>query len=310
MTGSLILNRIVSAKFDKEQKSSDIEKAARMIIDAMNANQRELPRLFKDNNENLVSTLSKDETVKVIRQDVEQLKDDLEEIKGLSQELRDIAKGLSGINQEIKKTLANVSTSNSSIAEELPRLKAVAVTATASISALDNNVNDIEAAVSTINTNVADMTERLETDMEEIKSGAIYYTPVVYSGKNIGAIEGSYIRIDYKGYCDMYAGITMYWNGYVKMEVSLADDGTIYFKKIDDDFDHDEDIPWYLKWLSLVVMAITEIVVAIISDDLIDKIADQGASISADGINTVEWFGETEKVNNAYLNESLILQYN
>lgn len=170
MTGSLILNRIVSAKFDKEQKSSDIEKAARMIIDAMNANQRELPRLFKDNNENLVSTLSKDETVKVIRQDVEQLKDDLEEIKGLSQELRDIAKGLSGINQEIKKTLANVSTSNSSIAEELPRLKAVAVTATASISALDNNVHDIEAAVSTINTNVADMTERLETDMEEIKS--------------------------------------------------------------------------------------------------------------------------------------------
>ena len=170
MTGSLILNRIVSAKFDKEQKSSDIEKAARMIIDAMNANQRELPRLFKDSNENLVSTLSKDETVKVIRQDVEQLKDDLEEIKGLSQELRDIAKGLSGINQEIKKTLANVSTSNSSIAEELPRLKAVAVTATASISALDNNVHDIEAAVSTINTNVADMTERLETDMEEIKS--------------------------------------------------------------------------------------------------------------------------------------------
>ena len=170
MTGSLILNRIVSAKFDKEQKSSDIEKAARMIIDAMNANQRELPRLFKDSNENLVCTLSKDETVKVIRQDVEQLKDDLEEIKGLSQELRDIAKGLSGINQEIKKTLANVSTSNSSIAEELPRLKAVAVTATASISALDNNVHDIEAAVSTINTNVADMTERLETDMEEIKS--------------------------------------------------------------------------------------------------------------------------------------------
>jgi methyl-accepting chemotaxis protein len=170
MTGSLILNRIVSAKFDKEQKSSDIEKAARMIIDAMNANQRELPRLFKDSNENLVSTLSKDETVKVIRQDVEQLKDDLEEIKGLSQELRDIAKGLSGINQEIKKTLANVSTSNSSIAEELPRLRAVAVTATASISALDNNVHDIEAAVSTINTNVADMTERLETDMEEIKS--------------------------------------------------------------------------------------------------------------------------------------------
>ena len=170
MTGSLILNRIVSAKFDKEQKKSEIEKAARMIIDAMNANQRELPRLFKDSNENLVSTLSKDETVKVIRQDVEQLKDDLEEIKGLSQELRDIVKGLAGLNQEMKTALANISTSNSSISEELPRLRAVAVTATASLSAIDNNVNDIEEAVSTINTNVSDVTERLETDLEEVKS--------------------------------------------------------------------------------------------------------------------------------------------
>ena len=170
MTGSLILNRIVSAKFDKEQKKSEIEKAARMIIDAMNANQRELPRLFKDSNENLVSTLSKDETVKVIRQDVEQLKDDLEEIKGLSQELRDIAKGLAGLNQEMKTALANISTSNSSISEELPRLRAVAVTATASLSAIDNNVHDIEEAVSTINTNVSDVTERLETDLEEVKS--------------------------------------------------------------------------------------------------------------------------------------------
>lgn len=169
MTGSLILNRIVSAKFDKEQKKSEIENAARMIIDAMNANQRELPRLFKDSNENLVSTLSKDETVKVIRQDVEQLKDDLEEIKGLSQELRDIAKGLVGLNQEMKTALTNISTSNSSISEELPRLRAVAVTATASLSAIDNNVHDIEEAVSTINTNVSDVTERLETDLEEVK---------------------------------------------------------------------------------------------------------------------------------------------
>ncbi len=170
MTGSLILNRVVSAKFDKEQKKSEIEKAAHMIIDAMNANQRELPRLFKDSNENLVNTLSKDETVKVIRQDVEQLKDDLEEIKGLSQELRDIAKGLAGLNQEMKSALAKISTSNSSVAEELPRLRAVTVTATASLSAIDNNVHDIEEAVSTINTNVSDMTERLETDLEEVKT--------------------------------------------------------------------------------------------------------------------------------------------
>lgn len=173
MTGSLILNRIVSAKFDREQKSSEIEKAARMIIDAMNANQRELPRLFKDSNENLVNTLSKDETVKVIRQDVEQLKDDLEEVKGLTQELRDAAKALCGLNQEMKTAQENISSSNNIIAEELPRLRAVAVTATASISAIDNNVHDIEEAVSTINSNVSDMTEQWGTDMEKLKSSAI-----------------------------------------------------------------------------------------------------------------------------------------
>lgn len=170
MAGSLILNWRVSSKFDKESKDSEIAKAAKMIVDAINANQRELPRLFKDSNENLVTTLSKDETVKEIRQDVEQLKDDLEEIKGLTQELRDAAKAMAGLNLEMKNSLANISTSNNNITEELPRLRAVVVTATASISAIDNNVHDISDAVSTINSNVSDMKEQLETDMEELKS--------------------------------------------------------------------------------------------------------------------------------------------
>ena len=165
------------------------------------------------------------------------------------------------------------------------------------------------ASVSDFSVSDTGFSNKKDLEMHEIKSGAIYYTPIVYKDKNIGKIEGSNIKIEYDGYCNMYAGIDMFWDGYVKMDVSLSGNNTISFNKTDDDFNHDEDIPWYLKWLSPLVLAITEIVVAIISDDLIDKIEDQGGSINANGINTVEWFREEENICDAYLNESLILQY-
>ena len=102
MSGSLILNRIVSAKFDKESKSSEIEKAARMIIDAINANQRQLPRFLEEANKNFVSILSQDKTVQIIRQDVEQLKDDVEAVKGINQDLNsalgEIAQSLNNLS--------------------------------------------------------------------------------------------------------------------------------------------------------------------------------------------------------------------
>ena len=162
MSGSLILNRIVSAKFDKESKSSEIEKAARMIIDAINANQRQLPRFLEDANKNFVSILSQDNTVQIIRQDVEQLKDDVEALKGINQELNS-ALG------EIAQSLNNLSSSNNAIAEELPRLRAVAVTATASISAIDNNVEDISGTISSLDSSTTEIKENYESDMEEFK---------------------------------------------------------------------------------------------------------------------------------------------
>ena len=156
MSGSLVLNRIVSLKFDKDLKSSEIEKAARMIINAMSANQRELPKFLEEANKNFVTILSQDETVKIIKQDVEQMKDDIEELKG--------------INQELRSVLDNISSSNSAVAEELPRLRAVAVTATASISAIDNNVEDINKAVSSLDNNISKLSEKVESDTEDVKS--------------------------------------------------------------------------------------------------------------------------------------------
>ncbi len=156
MSGSLILNRIVSAKFDKEPKSSEIEKAAQMIIETMKTNQKELPRLLEDANKNFVSLLTQEETVKIIRQDVEQLKDDIEELKG--------------INQEVRSVLDKITTTNTAIADELPRLRAVAVTATASTSAIDNNVEDISGMISSLERIISEINEKVEPNMETVKT--------------------------------------------------------------------------------------------------------------------------------------------
>ena len=66
--------------------------------------------------------------------------------------------------------LDNISSSNSAVAEELPRLRAVAVTATASISAIDNNVEDINKAVSSLDNNISKLSEKVESDTEDVKS--------------------------------------------------------------------------------------------------------------------------------------------
>ncbi len=129
MVGSLILNRMVSRKFDTEKKKSEIDMAAEKIVAALKANHQGLTSIMEEGNRNLVGLLSQDETVKIIRQDVEQMKDDLEELKGL--------------NQEIRTALQGMSSSDATVADELSKLRAVAMTATASISTMDNHVDEL-----------------------------------------------------------------------------------------------------------------------------------------------------------------------
>ena len=112
--------------------------------------------MISDGNKDLVTTLASDDTVKIIRQDVEQLKDDVEELKGLAQEFRTI--------------LHDISSSNAVLAEEFSQLRAVAVTATASISAMDNNVDEIQTAVSAIDMNTQEMSERIKMGLGDEES--------------------------------------------------------------------------------------------------------------------------------------------
>lgn len=145
--------------------------------------------------------------------------------------------------------------------------------------------------------------------MHEIKSGAIYYTPIVYDKGNIARVDGDCITVTYRGECDMYAGITMYWDGSVKMKVALESDGTISFYREGTSFSHDEDIPWYLAWLLPIVGLIVQIVVAVISDDLLDAIERRSCSIKAGNIDTVTWCKRDNVMKSAYISESLVLEY-
>lgn len=148
-----------------------------------------------------------------------------------------------------------------------------------------------------------------ELRMQEIKSGAIYYTPVVYEKGNVARVDGDRITITYLGKCDMYAGINMYWNGSVRLKAALENNGIISFYREGVSFSDDEDIPWYLAWLLPIVGLIVQIVVAVISDDLIAAIEKRSASIKAENIDSVTWCHEQAVMKSAYISESLILEY-
>ncbi|MDD1012582.1 TULIP family P47-like protein [Pseudomonas rubra] len=153
-----------------------------------------------------------------------------------------------------------------------------------------------------------ELINRRQLRMQEIKSGLIYYTPVVWAGKNIARVVGDFLRVKFDGNCDLYAGINMTWNGWVTMKPTL-NNGVITFSKLSSDFQHDEDIPWYLQWLLPVVGLIVTIVVAVISNDLISSIANRGGSIKADSINCTTWNQATNNVIACSLSEALVVEY-
>lgn len=173
MFGSMILNRIVSHKFDNENNISDSEKAAKLMIDALNNNHRALTTLLNNNNESLKKAIEENNFIKAIRQDVEQMKDDIEEIKGHFEEIK-------GISSELAKNADNIKTIVNTVSgdvdalkkigggngDELSRVKAVFVTATASISAIDNNIEEINKSISAINKKTSTINQNVEEILE------------------------------------------------------------------------------------------------------------------------------------------------
>jgi methyl-accepting chemotaxis protein len=171
MFGSMVLNRVVSHKFDNENKISDSEKAAKLIVDALNNNHNALSTILKNNNDSIIKAIEEHSIIKAIRQDVEQMKDDLEEIKGHIEEIKGISSEMAK-NTDNTRTIVNTMSGDVDAikkieggnTDELSRLKAVFVTATASISAIDNNIEEINKKMSALN----DTTTTIGQNVEEI----------------------------------------------------------------------------------------------------------------------------------------------
>lgn len=157
MTGSLILNRVVITKSDKEVKHSESEKAATMIIDAIKSNNDMLSHSIDNAVRQLVTVIQQNGSIDNIKGDIVQIKDDLEEFKGIGEEVRSefgnivtSSKNLLTVAEKIRDELSRLKAVTEEIQYEFPRLRAVAVTATASISAIDNNIEDLKDSLDSI----------------------------------------------------------------------------------------------------------------------------------------------------------------
>lgn len=157
MTGSLILNRVVILKSEKVTKNSESEKAATMIIDAIKSNNDMLSRSIDSAVRQLVTVIQQKGSVDSIKNDIVQIKDDLEEFKGIGQEVKSefdnlvaSSNNLLAVAEKIRDELSRLRAVTEEVQDELPRSRAVAVTATASISAIDNNIEDLKDSLDSI----------------------------------------------------------------------------------------------------------------------------------------------------------------
>lgn len=160
MFGSLILNRVVSHKFDKEEKESEVMKAAKFIVEAMNTNHRNIPAILDNRNKELLNVMLNNDMTRGLKADIEQIKDDVEEIKGHIEDMN-------SKNTQVLSILNSINSATSSTADELPRIRAVAVTATASISALDNNIGNINSTITSIESSTSDIKDNVESINEK-----------------------------------------------------------------------------------------------------------------------------------------------
>lgn len=106
-----------------------------------------------------------------------------------------------------------------------------------------------------------------------VKSGAITYHPWV-DGLEIRSVDGA-LQGRYSGGVDMYAGIWMTYTIDARNQAAyLSSEGALTFNRDPAPKEsHQADIPWWWFLGGLIVIAVVEIVVRVISDDIAAQIA-------------------------------------
>ena len=145
-----------------------------------------------------------------------------------------------------------------------------------------------------------------DLSVKTITVGAIDYKPCVSSGNAKAQIRDSNLHIDIvKGTCDLYASITMTWQSYNTFSCEYKD-SKLQFVKNYSNFLHDEDIPWYLRFIPLSF--IIDICVYYISDSLASGI-DLKIDISQVVLKDVQWLGLNAEIKKAVINNGLIIYF-
>lgn len=140
--------------------------------------------------------------------------------------------------------------------------------------------------------------------MPDITVGAIDYAPYVETNEAKMQITGSTLYVDLNsGGCDLYAGIIMSWASFNEFYCSYSN-GQLLFHKSYVNFTHNEDIPWYLRFIPLSF--IIDICVACISDSLASGIKIK-IDINAAALNDIRWYGAGINIRSAFLNDGFVI---
>ena len=144
----------------------------------------------------------------------------------------------------------------------------------------------------------------------EVKSGAIWYTPVVTS-LNLGVVGGA-LTLAINGNCDLKAGISMDWwvTSQYPMVYSAAAQKITFAGDPNSRSGHSAHIPWYFFAGGLLVEAITQAVVAVITESLASSLSSRLGSVGLAGLagQTVAWQGMRQfTVSTARLDGALCL---
>lgn len=146
---------------------------------------------------------------------------------------------------------------------------------------------------------------------QSVKVGAITYYPRIDQLTVTTNAEGLSTHIE--GYCSLYAGISMKFAIRTKNKAAFnsADKTISFLPDHNPDSSHNANIPWYYWFLGPIAVAITELVVKIISDNVasaLDKLAREALSIAKTPPQSIRWRDTTAlDVNSAGINDSFYM---
>ncbi|MDE6670394.1 MAG: hypothetical protein K2K26_12030 [Muribaculaceae bacterium] len=167
MIGSIWLNRVLSKKLSHENPEFDLRQAVQLIVDTLNNNHTSLLSVVKSpvDSEDEIESLYP--VVRQIKNDLARIRElmvsvwsiqnDIEQLKGLLTSAAQIKENLEQLQslrldteqvkddvEEIKGIFQDMLTATQSINRDQEKARAVLMTATASVTVMDNNLEEIK----------------------------------------------------------------------------------------------------------------------------------------------------------------------